>query len=127
QTIWVACRNDAQPNGTKTWDLVLTSTGLPGDINDIVMVDGSGVGFDKAGGAIKPAVPGAGYDLNKGTETIHMSFSPCPDWERVAIKNKGNIALTFTIVATYECLYPTLSAHTLSVERLTFGAEAGAI
>lgn len=127
QTIWIACRNAYQANSTKTWDLKLTSTALPGDINDIVPVDGSGVGFDKAGTPMRALVPVTTWDLKNGIEKIHMSFDPCPEWERVAIKNKSKFPLTFTIDAAHECIYPTVSANTMSVESLVFGAASGVI
>jgi hypothetical protein len=128
QTIWVACRNGYNPRGSKSWDITLTSTGLPAEVDssNLTMVEGSGVGFDNLGKPINAT--GVGGDSNAiiGVQRIHMSFSPCPEWEQLQLKNNGAVPITFRIDVVAECTGWTMSSSTIRANT-TFGQESGII
>lgn len=122
QTIWVASRNQYANHSWKVWTLTLTPTSGAEDLKNLTVVDGSGIGFN-------PDLPNSKAfnltDVGLNPDKITMEFNPQPVWERVALRNKGSVAISFTIESSWTCPTYAVIDNTLRMESCVFGAEDG--
>jgi hypothetical protein len=121
ETIWLACRNVYNRSNTKTWDVELTSTGLPGDLSYDNLPSPEQVGFDASGAKIG-GQGGFSFNNKTGVRGFHLWFKPQPAWERIALVNKTQLAITFTVKTSSSCGQSIVSANKLLVQTCYFGA-----